>query len=542
MARQTRSVHARIFETQRVFEAQSAFDEQLYAALRNSPWWMISVAAHVLLFVVSGMLQSDFVKPAEALQLAVKVDPAVETPPDEMKPDDPDPVEHPAADDFVARENKIMDAHDDQPAEDDNDIDNHDTYGDTDGKLSGDFTGPSTNAVIGLLGGLRVGGHGLGGRTKHGRGRGGTTQKTEDAVDHALRWLAAHQSPDGAWEAEGFGRWADGKPVVGEGPDGKGKAQYDVGVTGLALLAFLGSGITPMTEGRYGKVVRDGLKWLKNGQDAEGCLGSRATGHHVYNHSIGALALVEAYGMTGSTIWKSPAQKALDYIAISRNPYYAWRYGVKPGDNDTSVTGWMMMALKSAKLINQADTDRSKPPSFEFDADAFDGIRAWVDKMTDEGSGRVGYQQRGSGPARATDLVDRFPADRSESMTAVGVLARVFLGENPKTSLVVQKGAGLCAALPPTWNPAGGTIDMYYWYYATLALFQVGGDAWKKWDGAMKSAVAETQRLDTDYALYKGSWDPVDPWGGDGGRVYSTAVMAMCLEVYYRYDRVAGAR
>ena len=37
-----------------------------------------------------------------------------------------------------------------------------------------------------------------------------------------------------------------------------------------------------------------------------------------------------------------------------------------------------------------------------------------------------------------------------------------------------------------------------------------------------------------------GSWDPIDRWGDDGGRVYSTAVLAMCLEVYYRYDKVFG--
>jgi hypothetical protein len=32
-----------------------------------------------------------------------------------------------------------------------------------------------------------------------------------------------------------------------------------------------------------------------------------------------------------------------------------------------------------------------------------------------------------------------------------------------------------------------------------------------------------------------GSWDPDNEWGGYGGRVYSTALAAMCLEVYYRY-------
>ena len=57
----------------------------------------------------------------------------------------------------------------------------------------------------------------------------------------------------------------------------------------------------------------------------------------------------------------------------------------------------------------------------------------------------------------------------------------------------------------------------------------------------MTTSMVGNQRMDTDYCAFKGSWDPIDPWGGDGGRVYSTALLAMCLEVYYRYDRVIGA-
>ena len=35
-----------------------------------------------------------------------------------------------------------------------------------------------------------------------------------------------------------------------------------------------------------------------------------------------------------------------------------------------------------------------------------------------------------------------------------------------------------------------------------------------------------------------GSWDPDCAWGGVGGRVYSTAMVALCLEVYHRYPRL----
>ena len=37
-----------------------------------------------------------------------------------------------------------------------------------------------------------------------------------------------------------------------------------------------------------------------------------------------------------------------------------------------------------------------------------------------------------------------------------------------------------------------------------------------------------------------GSWDPIDRWGFEGGRVYATAINTLSLEVWYRYDNVFG--
>jgi hypothetical protein len=68
-------------------------------------------------------------------------------------------------------------------------------------------------------------------------------------------------------------------------------------------------------------------------------------------------------------------------------------------------------------------------------------------------------------------------------------------------------------------------------------MFQVGGPGWASWNSKLQAAVVETQRGDGNFA---GSWDNIDPWGEDGGRVYSTALMTLCMEVYYRYPRVFG--
>jgi hypothetical protein len=514
------------------------FNEQMYNALKLAPWWMISIAFHVLVVVISNLFGGEAQVNKGGGAMATTSMAAAEPPAIEEPPPTPEETEQIHQSDVVAKEPTVKDAELSDHNETDNDMPTEESLGEG-GISDAPFEGPSNNGLIGLGGGAGGAFKGRGGHRNLRAGGGG--KKADDAVEDALRWLAAHQSPDGGWECEGWRKWCDKKPSSdGESLEGPGKANYDVGVTGMALLAFLGAGYTNRSDHAFGKVVADGLKYLRGVQDAEGCFGSRATTHYVYNHAIAALAMVEAYGMTGSSIYKGPTQKALDFIAITRNPYFAWRYGVKPGDNDTSVTGWMMMALKSAKLINAADVKAGKSASLVYDEEAFEGIRSWVDKMTDPDTGRAGYQIRGTGPARPQELVDKFPADKSESMTAAAMLARIFLGEDPKKSEMIRKGAELCAKLAPKWDAQDGSIDMYYWYYATLAMFQVGGEPWKKWEAAMKGAIIDTQRKDTDYCKYKGSWEPIDPWGVDGGRVYSTACLALCLEVWYRYDKVFG--
>ncbi|MDF1700353.1 MAG: terpene cyclase/mutase family protein [Planctomycetota bacterium] len=530
----TRPIH------QDAFQPADDFNEQLYGALRQSPWWMTSVALHVLLFFILTLFdttEAATIKrpPLRASMDAEKIEEDIEDPVDEDKQihEQEIPTDEPVITDEPVEENPVTD----------NDMPHNEMFGESEGDSDAPYEGPSSNGLVGIGGGAGGAFPGRGGNRNGGSsGYGGG--KELDAIDDALRWLAAHQSPDGGWEAAGFNRWCDGKPVsdASQMPDGLGKALYDPGVTGLALCAFLGAGYTNRGKHPFNKVVGRGLRYLKNIQDPEGCFGPRNTQQYIYNHATAALAMVEAYGMTGSSIWRGAAQRGLDFIALARNPYFAWRYGIKPGANDTSVSGWMMMALKSAQLVNKADLKRGRKASLTIDESSFEGLKAWLDKVTDPDYGRVGYTRRGEGSARPLELVDRFPGEKTEAMTAVGLLARIFMGEDPRKSEIIKRGAQLCSKLPPTWNATDGSIDMYYWYYATLAMFQVGGKSWDTWRRAMDKAMIDPQRKDTDYCQYKGSWDPIGPWGGDGGRVYSTAIMALCLEVYQRYDLVFGAK
>ncbi len=349
----------------------------------------------------------------------------------------------------------------------------------------------------------------------------------------ALRWLAAHQSPEGHWSAATFHTVCDGNVLPKARQlqkPGIGKSLYDVGVTGLALQAFLGAGYTNRGKHPFVKTVTKGLRFLKRVQDKEGCFGKRTTQQYVYNHAMSALAMVEAYGLTGSPLFKSSAQRALDFIALARNPYFGWRYGIKTGENDTSMTCANYVVLDAAQRINRRAVARKKKAPLTIDGSAADGVRAWLQKVTDADTGRVGYISRGTPPARPAEMLDKFPGEKSEAMTAAAVYVQLRMGRK-STDKPIAKGLKLLHYLRPQWDTKNGNVDMYYWFYGTAAAHEAGGEDWHDWRRAMSDAILKSVITDGEYCGSKGSWDPVDPWGADGGRVYSTAMLCKICQV-----------
>jgi hypothetical protein len=81
-----------------------------------------------------------------------------------------------------------------------------------------------------------------------------------------------------------------------------------------------------------------------------------------------------------------------------------------------------------------------------------------------------------------------------------------------------------------------GKSNFYYWYYATLALYQHGGEPWSRWNATLRDRIVGLQQTSGHRA---GSWDPDDSlYGTKGGRIYCTTLAALTLEVYYRYLRL----
>jgi hypothetical protein len=94
----------------------------------------------------------------------------------------------------------------------------------------------------------------------------------------------------------------------------------------------------------------------------------------------------------------------------------------------------------------------------------------------------------------------------------------------------------------PTWMKGlekGQSVAWYhyFWYYGTLAMYQMGGRYWRAWNDKIKRMYPEHQRLSPPEL--HGSWDP-DTAILNGGRLFSTAMSILSLETYYRFSPLLG--
>jgi hypothetical protein len=330
--------------------------------------------------------------------------------------------------------------------------------------------------------------------------RHGATRDTEAAVQAALKWLAAAQSADGRWAPRQFGAGREAK-IAGHERYGAGSTA-DTGLTGLAALAFLAAGNTPL-DGTYQATTRRALEFLVRSQGADGSLGGEAAIYEsMYCHGMATIALTEAYGMTKDARLRDPVRRAVLYTLGAQDPQGGgWRYRSQES-GDTSQLGWQLMALKSAELAGIPVPD-----------DAWKGVGRFLKSVSSgSGGGLASYR----------------PAENvSRTMTAEALVCRQFLGMPAESPTAQEAGNYLLAALP-----GAERSDFYYWYYATLGMYQLGGLHWQRWNDALRATLPASQ---VQSGAFAGSWDPDNVWGNYGGRIYSTALGTLCLEVYYRF-------
>ena len=317
----------------------------------------------------------------------------------------------------------------------------------------------------------------------------GGTPDTENAVASGLAWLKRNKQRDGSWSMRG--PYDDGS-----------HSENRIAATAMALLAFMGDGNTHKA-GEYKKEVLDGIKYLIRKQGRDGFMARGTPGHEkMYAQAQATIALCELYAMTGDSWLRPPAQSAVKFAEGAQSSEGGWRYEPR-FDSDTSVTGWYVMALKSA-----ATTD------LDVNASKLRAVMDYLDSVSSYEGAAYAYQQR------------RSP---SPAMTAEGILCRQYLGWLREHPPMRQGLEALMLDAPFDLRDR----DVYYWYYATQALHHYGGPLWRQWNKDMRVLLPRAQ---VKAGREKGSWAPQgDQWGQNAGRLYTTCLSIYCLEVYYRH-------
>jgi hypothetical protein len=329
----------------------------------------------------------------------------------------------------------------------------------------------------------------------------GGSEATEDAVRAALRWLVAAQEDDGRWDAARHGAGLS-RTAAGDRRSATG-GRVDHGVSGLALLALVGAGSTHR-EGPHAAVVDRGIRFLVGRQRADGSLAGDAEFFAaLYCHGMATIAIGECLAMTGDPALRPVVERAVAHTRAMQHPHTGgWRYA--PGDRgDTSQCGWQVMVLATARAAGLGGLEAAEA-----------GARRFLGSVSSGAAGGLAAYRPGERP--------------SPAMTAEALYCRLVLGAGAADPATAEALA-MIAASPPS----AAAANAYAWYYATLASFHAGGPQWDRWNARLQAAVLPAQRRDG--GPLDGSWDPDPVWGGHGGRVYSTALVALTLEVYYRY-------
>ncbi|QDT52468.1 hypothetical protein Pan44_04800 [Caulifigura coniformis] len=345
----------------------------------------------------------------------------------------------------------------------------------------------------------------------------GGTDSSEKAVTQSLAFLAKAQKEDGHWDV---GFWDGG--LLTKNPDGAPRVfrsvDLDTGVTALATLAFLGK-LNTLSEGEYSDNVRRSTRWLIAQQKTGGFIGNDPGGGRgetvpgnmagMYGHAMATFALAEAYAMSrdhqDARELRAAVERGIAFILAAQLEDGGWRYfQYQTQGGDMSIFGWQLMALKSAQLGGVPIPPRVRDRVVEF--------------LKKNSRGTHG----GLGAYRTT-------SPTTPAMTAEALYCRQILGAG-RDSAASREAVEYLLSFRNL--PTRQKFDLYYWYYGTLAMFQYGGEEWQQWNVRVRELLISEQVTEGPYA---GSWEPRDPWSGYGGRIYTTAIATLSLEVYYRY-------
>jgi len=326
-------------------------------------------------------------------------------------------------------------------------------------------------------------------------------RRVDRAVDRALAYLVSQQRPDGSFPTH---------------------RQAQPGVTALCVQSLLARGHLPGA-GPYGRSLDRAIGYMLSCQRSNGLIsrmppertlvphGASHTG--MYNHSITGVVLCEAYGMAdpqtsarlGAVIDKALAFTRRRQTEAKPDPVDrgGWRY-LRPkvgADSDLCVTSWQLMFLRAARNAG-----------FQVPAEQIDEAMGFVRSCFLPARGGFNYVH----PKWRHDWM-------TPGMAGSGVLS-LSLGGRHNSPMAQSTGRWI---LRSNFDNPRRSHFFYGGYYCSQAMFQLGGEHWRRFYPRVSRVLLECQRRD-------GSWGPHTKTDRVWGKPYATALGVQALMVPYQ--------
>jgi len=338
----------------------------------------------------------------------------------------------------------------------------------------------------------------------------GGSEACEDAVVSSLRWLKETQNKDGSWTSE--------KPV---------------GMTGLALLAYLGHCETAQSE-EFGETVLAAITYLTD--KAMKNNGKMATdfkdNHWCYEHAIAVYALAEGYTLCVKSFGENidqleeAVQASGQFLINSQHTGGGWDYAYSEDSargGDVSIVGWHLQALKAMKFTGLDFKNLTRCYKKGLD---------YVERMQLP-SGAIGYASP-----------NIHGGQDGTTLAAVGALC-FQIWKSSATKVARKAVRFMDKEMKFDWNTADS--DIYGHYYAVQCMINNGGPEWERYNKLFRDQVLNNQHKEGYYKDLGGgakinavAASFVGP--SDFAKHYRTCLATLMLESYYRFLPATGQK